>query len=203
MAQRLRYKGWSGFTSRIASGPVAVERKMMRRSGLILLFLMIPMVNALSAAQDQPAPASAEQGPQAPAPVSGAQESPAPTASKAPAGNFKYFFTATGAAFEAYMDLASQKADSEGNKSVTVKLAKFSSSFRDWIKSNFPGGETADYAIDSYSIDCEGKKVGEHEIVWYDANGSELTNYDFGGILSTPIIYSMKENLMKKMCGLP
>jgi hypothetical protein len=176
---------------------------MMRRSALILVFLMIPMVNALSGAQDQLTPAPAGQGSQAPAPETGAQESRPPAASKGPAGNFKYFFTATGAAFEAYMDLASQKPDSDGNKSVTVKLAKFSSSFRDWIKSNFPGGETADYAIDSYSIDCEGKKVGEHEIVWYDASGSELTNYDFGGILSTPIIYSMKENLMKKMCGIP
>jgi hypothetical protein len=170
----------------------------MKRSVSILLFLVICIANTVCAARSQPA--TAPQSPQAPAPANDAQQAPGP---KAPASNFQYFFTATGGAFEAYLDLASQKMDPDGNKLVTVKLIKFSSSFRDWIKSNFPGGETADYAVDSYSIECEAKKVGEHEIAWYDANGSELATYDFGGILSTPITYSMKENLMKKMCGIP
>lgn len=119
-----------------------------------------------------------------------------------PAPDFKYFFTAANAAYEAHFDQANVTQDRDGNKLVTVKLMKFSPAFRDWIKSNFPGGEAAEYAIDSYSIDCQEKKVGEHQIVWYDPSGSELTDYDFGGNLSAPISYSMKENLMKKLCGL-
>lgn len=117
--------------------------------------------------------------------------------------NFQYFFTATNAAFEGYLDRGNLTSDSDGNPLVNVKLTKFSAAFRGWIKSNFPGAETADYAIDSYSVDCESKKVGEHQITWYDAANNELTDYDFGGIMSTPISYSMKENLMKKLCGLP
>ena len=117
--------------------------------------------------------------------------------------DFQYFFTATDAAFEGYLDHANLGPDADGNKLAAVKLMKFSASFRAWIKSNFPGGEAADYAIDSYSIDCQARKVGEHTITWYDSGGNELTDYDFGGTMSTPISYSMKENLMKKMCGLP
>ena len=120
----------------------------------------------------------------------------------AQAPSYKYFFTATDQSFEAYFDQAGMTLDKNGDKLVPVKLTRFSASFRKWIKDNFPDGETADYAIDSYSIDCEAKTVGEHRIVWYDAGGSELTEYDFGGRLTSPIAYSMKDNLMKKVCGL-
>src|SRR6185437_5961762 len=111
--------------------------------------------------------------------------------------------TASDAAFEASMDQANFSVDHDGNKLVTVKLTKFSGAFRNWIKSNFPGGETADYAIDAYSLDCDGRKVGEHVITWYDSANADLTDYDFGGNMSTPIAFSMKDNLMKKVCGLP
>jgi len=100
------------------------------------------------------------------------------------------------------MDETGATADRDGNKLITVKLMKFSGPFRNWIKSNFSGGETADYALDSYSVDCEAKKVGEHEITWNDSGGNELASYDFGGVMSTPIPYSMKDNLMKKLCGI-
>jgi hypothetical protein len=182
----------------------------MKTRALILLGILSPMAVALCAAQDQQAPPPAkspepeQSAPpaQSPEPAQSAPPTgPAPGAA-APASTFKYFFTASDAAFEAYVDDSNKKPDADGNKLVNVKLIKFSGAFRNWIKSNFPGGETADYAMDSYSIDCYGRKVGEHQITWYDASGSELTDYDFGGILSTPMTYSMKDNLMKKLCGL-
>lgn len=117
--------------------------------------------------------------------------------------DYRYFFTATDAAFEAAMDAASVTLDAGGNKLVSVRLSKFSAAFRDWIKSNFPGGEMADFATDSYSIDCEAHTVGEHRLVWHAPDGGALADYDFGGRMAAPTAYSMKENLMKKVCGLP
>ncbi len=73
--------------------------------------------------------------------------------------------------------------------------------FRGWIKKNYPGSETADYALDPYSIDCTGKTVGEHRVVFYDANGFPLGNFDFGGHMAPPIAGSMKDALMDKVCG--
>jgi hypothetical protein len=172
----------------------------MKIRALILLASLASMTAIHSRGQTQPPAPPAPEAQPAP-PEATAQPQPQPPAK--PAQDFKYFFTATNAAFEAYLDQASLKMDRDGNKLVTVKLMKFSGAFRNWIKSNFPGGETADYAIDSYSIDCEARKVGEHEITWLDSSSTELANYDFGGTMSTPINYSLKENLMKKLCGLP
>lgn len=134
-------------------------------------------------------------------------QAPGPTSSQASGSvpaqpQFTYFFTETNRAFEAYMDSGHMTVDADGNRLVTVKLTKFNDTFRMWIKTNFPDGEDADYAIDQYSIDCEGKMVGEHQIVWYDAKGNELTDYDFGGDMNAPITYSMKDILMKRVCGL-
>ena len=116
--------------------------------------------------------------------------------------NYVDFFTANGNSFEAYLDLNNQSIDGSGYKLVNVKIGTISEAFRSWIKTNFPGGETADYAIDPYSVDCTNKTVGEHRIVFYDANGLPLTNYDFGGHMAPPIGGSMKDEMMKKVCGI-
>jgi hypothetical protein len=128
-----------------------------------------------------------------------------PVGAQAPEATAKYtyFFTETNQAFEAAFDQGNIGLSPDGNKLVSVKLSKFSPAFRNWIKDNFPSGETADYAIDSYNVDCAAKTIGENQIVWYDASGTELTDYDFGGRMAAPIPYSMKENLMKKICGIP
>lgn len=115
--------------------------------------------------------------------------------------SYQYFFTAINDSYKAYLDTANLTTDGQGYRLVSVRLDTFSDSFRDWIKKNFPGGETAVYAIDPYSIDCSGKTIGEHNLVWYDSNGYPLTNYDFGGHMAPPIADSMKDHLMQKVCG--
>ena len=115
--------------------------------------------------------------------------------------NYLYFFTADGDAFKAYLDLNNQSTDGAGYKLVNTKLDTFSDAFRGWIKKNFPGGETAEYAVDPYSIDCADKTVGEHRIVFYDSNHFPLADYDFGGKMAPPIAGTMKGDLMKKVCN--
>lgn len=129
-------------------------------------------------------------------------QQPAPGAGPQAAPSFQYFFTAKDQAFEAYYDPSSRDLDSDGDRLVTVRMTKFSAAFRDWVKTNFPGGETADYAVDTYSIDCDKKLISEHRLVWFDNTGTELTDFDFGGALGTPARYSLKDNLMRKVCGL-
>jgi hypothetical protein len=111
------------------------------------------------------------------------------------------FFKADNAAYEAYLDLNNQSVDGKGHRLVNVKIAAISDAFRGWIKANFPGGETAAYAIDPYEVDCADKTVGEHRVVFFDANGFPLTNYDFGGAMSPPVGGSMQDAMMKKVCG--
>ncbi len=124
-----------------------------------------------------------------------------PGGARAETPNYVDFFTANNAGYEAYLDLNNQSTDGAGNRLVNVKIANISETFRGWIKTNFPGGETADFAIDPYSVDCTGKMVGEHTLVLYDANGLPLANYDFGGHMAPPIGGTMKDALMKKVCG--
>ncbi len=115
--------------------------------------------------------------------------------------NYVDFFRANNAAYEAYLDLNNQTTDKDGYRLVNVKLTDFSDTFRTWIKQNFPGGETASYAIDPYSIDCAGKMVGEHQLTFYDANDLPLEHYDFGGHMAPPIAGTMKAFMMNKVCG--
>lgn len=115
--------------------------------------------------------------------------------------NYVDIFQANNAAYEAYLDLNNQMTDAAGYRVVNVKLTAFSDTFRTWIKTNFPGGETASYAIDPYSIDCAGKTVGEHQLTFYDANDLPLTHYDFGGHMAPPIASTMKFYMMNKVCG--
>lgn len=114
---------------------------------------------------------------------------------------FKYFFTAANNSYKAYLDTANESADRQGYRLVTVRIDAISPSFRAWIEKNYPGGEPADYAVDSYSIDCAGRKVGEHRIVFYDSDGFPLTDYDLGGHMAPPAAGSMKDYLMREVCG--
>lgn len=115
--------------------------------------------------------------------------------------NYVDFFTANNNAYEAYLDMNNRTTDGSGYPLVNVKITAMSDAFRGWVKTNFPGGENADYAIDPYSVDCSGRRVGEHRIVFYDSNGFPLTNYDFGGSMAPPITGSMKYYMMQKVCG--
>lgn len=115
--------------------------------------------------------------------------------------NYVDFFRADNNNFEAYLDLNNQTTDGAGYKLVNVKIADFNDTFRGWIKTNFPGGESAAYAIDPYSVDCANKTVGEHLLVFYDSNSLPLTHYDFGGHMAPPITRSMKFYMMNKVCG--
>ena len=147
-----------------------------------------------TAPAQQPSPASQQQATPNP-------QQAAPSPQQAAPG-FHYFFTAKDQAFEAYYDNTRVVLDEDGNKLVAVRMTKFSTGFRDWIRTNFPGGESADYAVDTYSIDCQARTVGEHRLIWYDTGATELTDFDFGGAMSTPARYSLKDNLMRKVCGL-
>ena len=122
-------------------------------------------------------------------------------AARADDSNYVKFFTANNNAYNAYLDMNNQSTDASGYRLVNVKLVDMSETFRGWIKTNFPGGETAAYAIDPYSIDCSNKQTGEHLLVFYDSNDLPLTNYDFGGHMAPPITGSMKYYLMQKVCG--
>jgi hypothetical protein len=122
-------------------------------------------------------------------------------AARADAPNYVYFFTANNNAFTAYLDMNNRTTDAQGYPVVNVKITAISDAFRGWIKTNLPGGETADYAIDPYSIDCAHRMVAEHRIVFYDANTFPLHNYDYGGVMGMPIAGSMKDLMMKKVCG--
>jgi len=115
--------------------------------------------------------------------------------------SYVYFFTAINDSYKAYLDTANETTDGQGYQLVSVRIDTFSDAFRGWIKTNFPGGETAVYAIDPYSIDCTGKTIGEHRIVFYDNNGYPLSDYDYGGKMAPPIADSMKDQLMHKVCG--
>jgi hypothetical protein len=115
--------------------------------------------------------------------------------------NYVDFFQANNSNYEAYLDLNNQTTDAAGYRLVNVKLTAFSDNFRNWIKQNFPGGETASYAIDPYSIDCAGKAVAEHQLTFYDANDLPLSHYDFGGHMAPPITSTMKYYMMNKVCG--
>lgn len=119
----------------------------------------------------------------------------------ADSSNYVEFFTANNSAYNAYLDLNNQTTDASGYRLVNTKLVDMSDTFRGWIKTNFPGGETAAYAIDPYSIDCSSKQIGEHLLVFYDSNDMPLTSYDFGGHMAPPITGSMKYYLMQKVCG--
>jgi hypothetical protein len=122
-------------------------------------------------------------------------------AAQADDSNYVEFFTANNNAYDAYLDLNNQTTDASGYRLVNVKLLNMSDAFRGWIKTNFPGGENAAYALDPYSIDCSSKQVGEHLLVFYDSNGFPLTSYDFGGHMAPPITGSMKYYMMQKVCG--
>jgi hypothetical protein len=122
-------------------------------------------------------------------------------AARADANNFVFFFTANDNAFQAYLDLNNRTTDAAGYPVVNVKIAAISDTFRTWIKTNFPGAETADYAIDPYSVDCADKMVAEHRIVFYDANSFPMNAYDYGGKMGPPITGSMKYEMMRKVCG--
>jgi hypothetical protein len=115
--------------------------------------------------------------------------------------SYVQFFTAINDSYVAYLDTVNQTIDGQGYKLFSVKLAQFSTPFRDWIKKNFPGAETAEYAIDPYSIDCVHKTIGEHRLVWYDSNGFPMGDYDFGGKMAPPNADTMKDHLMQKVCG--
>lgn len=115
--------------------------------------------------------------------------------------NYEYFFIANNDSYKAYLDHNNQSTDAARYRLVNVKISTFSDTFRTWIKKNFPGAETADYALDPYSIDCSGKMVGEHRLVFYDSNGFPMADYDFGGHMAPPIGGTMKDELMKKVCG--
>lgn len=120
-------------------------------------------------------------------------------AAQANNANWLNFFAANNNAYGAYINLNDQRTDGAGYPLRDVKLTAFSDTFRGWIKTNFPGGETAQYAIDPYSIDCADKTVAEHRLVWFDSNGFPLADYDFSGKVSPPIAGSMKEFLVQSI----
>jgi len=72
-----------------------------------------------------------------------------------------------------------------------------SDAFRGRIQANFPGGETAAYAIDPQDVDCADKTAGETRVAFFDASGVPLTNYDFGGAMAPPVGGSMQDAMMK------
>jgi hypothetical protein len=58
-------------------------------------------------------------------------------------GRYVHFFSADNKQYEAYLDLKNRGIDGVGNPVVNVKIAELSPTFRQWIKQNYPGGETA------------------------------------------------------------
>lgn len=113
-----------------------------------------------------------------------------------------HFFDALNSGFAAYYDPNEATRDAAGLRMFNVREQAFSADFRStFIASNFPAAQNADYAIDQYSVDCAARQVGEHQLIFYSSSGVPLTTYDFGGQMKTPIPNSLKDFLVRRVCG--